>query len=232
MNEKLRNWVGTGLVVFAVGAVGVLGGVKFFGDEGDSNDLVQISAPADAAVGQLVIIDATKSKAKSFKWIVVPETSNFLVIEDGRKAVFSEGRPGQYRFYIAGAAGDQVDAETHTIDVGGSAPSPVPGINQKVKAWVAQVNSAGKKSEQSALSASFSGVAAQIAAGVLKTPDDVIKSTAVANRGALGSSIDSWKPFADSLRTELNQLSQAGKLETMEQHADLWRQISAALGSN
>lgn len=87
-----------------------------------------IKAPAQVAPGDLVILDASESEAKSFAWTVLPESAagKFLAIDKGTKAVFASGQPGQYTFVLATAAGDNVAVALVTVTVGTPTPGPTP----------------------------------------------------------------------------------------------------------
>jgi hypothetical protein len=228
MQQKSKAAVIGSVLLSAVLAVGIVSHPK-------SSGIISLAAPDKAGVGELVVLDATQSTATSFKWMIYPQTPNFLVIDGGKRAIFSEGHPGVYNIYLSGANGGEVDSIVQSITVGNSpTPSPTPtpqpvDIGTMVKGWVTLVTDPNVKTESAALGSSFKSVAAQIRAGVLTTPDVIIKSTAVANNDALGNSASAWKPFFEKLQAELKSRSAAGTLTTPEQHALLWDAIGNGL---
>ena len=68
-----------------------------------------------------------------------------------------------------------------------------------------------------------------IAAGVLKTPEEVVTATASLNREALGKDGERWKALVEGLRQLLNRKAKDKTLVTMDDHAKLWREIAAAM---
>lgn len=228
-DKKWQSWaVWILLLITGVGGGYAVSNVKVSGDAGCT---VQLDAPKTARIGQLVVVDASASNAASLKWKVVPENPNVLIIENGRKLVFSAERPGPYDFYVAGALGDSVDLTSITITIDGVVPpNPGPvGIEAKIREWLKLVKSDTWEVEAKKLSDSFRGVSSQVSAGVIRSPEDVIKATTVSNRSALGSASPSWKEFGEELRKHLNTESQAGRLADMDAHAKLWMQIGNIL---
>lgn len=190
---------------------------------------VVVAAPTAVRVGELAIIDVSASNADSFSWKVQPETNNFVVIDEGRRAVFSAESPGTYLFFIAAAKDGTVDSEIHTIQVGGGGPGPAPTVNlaAKVPQWIAKVQSPTKRDDALKLAQSFSSVAAMITPNM--QPTAILDATVKSNRDALGGNIKHWEPFLIDLQAELEALAAAGALNDAEAHATQWRVISAAL---
>lgn len=209
--------------------------------DGDAAKII-IHAPEMGEVGELIRLDVSESTGDDFKWIVVPTTLDFEVYQDGRKAVFSARKPGNYMFIIACSNAGTVDVITHTIKItGDNVPDPPtpdvypvvpkPADGSPLAAWMPYWCSQSKqeKNEAMKLAASFNSVAATIAAGVNTTPDQIIKATANANRQALGGSIDRWMPVLQALQGDLQARANAGLLQTPEQHAAAWREIAGGL---
>jgi len=199
---------------------------------------IVIHAPETAKVGELVRFDVSASKANSFKWILVPESVDFEVYSEGRRAVFSAREEGEYMFIVACAYEGTVDVKTHTVIVGKPGPDPsdypkVPrpdseaGVVEWIPYWCSLT--LRPRDEVVRLAESFEGVAATIAAGVHTTPDEIIKATGEANRQALEDSVEEWKPFLLSLQNEFKKQANAGTLVSPEQHAEMWREVAAGL---
>jgi len=197
---------------------------------------VVIEGPTEIKIGQLARFDVTKSAGKTFKWKVLPPTTNFEVYDDGRRAVFSSTTAGDFTFIVACANDNDVDVKTHIVKVGdgGETPTPGPvnpatGIAGKVVELSKLVNSPNKKAESAKLAASFTGIAKQITDGQLTTAEQIIEAQATANRAALGNSLTTWVPFLTSLQKEMKTQAEAGLLVTAEQHSALWVQIATGL---
>lgn len=217
------------LLAGLIGAAGGYSSTNLTKDGVDHADVVVV-CPETARVGQLVVLDASESYVDNFKWESPDSVDNFIVIEGGKRAFFSAEKAGTYHFWVAGALDETVDLDHVCIQVDGGGPAPQPvGLEARVRQWLKLVKSENWKSEAEALGASFQSLSAQISAGVIRTPDDVIKATTISNRSALGNSISDWEGFGQELRKELNGLRDAGKLSDMPSHATLWLEIGQIL---
>lgn len=234
MGDKIKqswlNWVIWLALLLSSGAGGYSAATySGFGDSETAQ--VVISGVETAKIGQLVILDAGESYVDSFKWEVSPKTDNFIVIDEGKRAIFSGDKPGKYTFWVAGALNKTVDLESFTVTIEGVVPpEPGPtGLEAKIRDWLKLVKSESWASEATAVASSFHSISQQISQGVLRSPDDVIKATAISNRATLGNSGPAWAGFGEELRKELNTMSAAGKLPDMPTHAALWAQIGTTL---
>ncbi len=192
---------------------------------------VVIDAPATAKAGDLVVFSVLKSNANSFSWKIVPETKNFLVIDGGKRAVFSGGASGDFLVIVSGAKDNTVDVKTHKITVQGSDQPPSPNdISSKVPGWADGVTSPNKRDEAMKLAQSFLSVSSTIAAGVVTSPADIVEATKRSNRDALGEAgVKLWAPFLEALNLELKSQSEAGLLTDAEAHAKAWRSVGSGL---
>jgi hypothetical protein len=201
---------------------------------------VTLNAPDKGVVGELIRLDVSTSVADSFKWLLVPESVDFQVYDDGRKAVFSARKPGSYMFVIACAKDGFVDVMTHVVHIvkpGDPDPTikypvvekPQPGasLTNLLPYWCAEARRT--QEEALALAESFESVAAAIAGGAYTTPVEISRATGEANRAALGDSLASWMPVLSKLQGELKRRADAKELETPEQHAEAWREIAQGL---
>lgn len=200
------------------------------GDE-DGKAKIVIAAPKTGEVGELIRLDVTGSKAQSFKWILVPESVDFEVYDEGRRAVFSARTAGKYMFIVACASEGSVDVATHTVVIGNSPdnppPPPTPELTAQIVGWCADAKVS--KDEAKSLASSFRSVASSIAAGVNTTPEDITKATSDANRAALGDALDSWIPVLKQIQGVLRAAAESGKLQTASQHQEMWTAIAEAL---
>lgn len=192
---------------------------------------VEITAPAQAAIGDLVVLSVEDSDASSFSWQVEPPTKHFMVIDNGRRAVFSSPSPGDYLFIVGAAKADAVDLKTHKLTVRGSAVAPVaPGeLTSKVASLASTTKLA--KSDASAIASSFLSVAAAASAGAMNDPADIVAATKKAVQAALGANITAATPFLQGLQVELKSMADGGKLPDAAAHAAAWREIAAALSA-
>ena len=181
-----------------------------------------------AQIGDLVVISVEESNAASFKWMVTPSTDNILVIDGGKRIVFSSGELGEYTFTVACALGDTVDLATHVVKIVPPA-KPLSELQSKITSWCELINSSSKRDECLALSQSFSSVAALIEAGNLVTPEDIVAATSLSNKTALGDSLENWQPFRDGLVKHLTEMSEKGELSNPESHTKTWREVAEAL---
>lgn len=187
-----------------------------------------VEAPTKVKIGDLVVLSVEKSNAVSFEWIVLPSTDNFLVIDEGRRAVFSCGESGEFIFIVACAKGDDVRVKYHKLVVTGP-PKPEDGIKSVIVALCDRVESQSKRDDVLKLAQSFSSVAAAMAQGGNWTPVDIAKATKISNQDALGERLTDWNPFAEGLAKTLQQMNSEGKLVTTEDHIAVWRKIADAL---
>jgi hypothetical protein len=193
-------------------------------------------------VGQLARFDVTKSNGKTFKWLVLPSTKDFEIYDNGRRAVFTSGTPGDYTIIIACANDNEMDLKYLVIKVTsdgtvppgpGPGPGPLPpnpgGFVGKVMEFTVPVSSANKKLEAAAIAAGFDSTVAQIKQGTLTSADQIIAAQKTANQTAVGTNMSAWIPFFTALQGEMKSQAQSGLLVTADQHAALWIQISEGL---
>lgn len=199
---------------------------------------IVIRAPEVAEIGELVRFDVSASKAESFKWLLVPETADFEVYNNGKRANFSARKTGEYMFIVSCAYKGTVDVVTHTVTVGTPVPKPgdypiveKPDAGAAIVEWVPYWCSLTVRPEEETrkLAESFEGIAATIAAGVNTTPEAIIKATSEANQRALGDSIEAWKPVLLSLQNEFKNRANAGTLVSPKQHGEMWREVATGL---
>lgn len=189
---------------------------------------VVLKAPDKAKVGQLVVLDVSESDAASFKWVLNSKTTNFLVIDGGKRAVFSAEAGGDFTFVVAASKGDTVDVVIHTIKVAGGTPSLTDDLPTRVAGWCESVESPTKRDDALKLAQSFSSLSSIIKPEM--TPEDIIEATKNSNRDALGDNLKHWTPFLDGLGAEMTKLSAAGQLNDAEAHKRVWKAIADALG--
>lgn len=188
---------------------------------------IVLKAPDKAKVGELVILDVSESNATSFKWQLQQKSSNFLVIDNGRRAVFSAEAGGEYTFVVAAAKDNTVDVKIHIITIPGGPAQPTDDIGVKIADWCKPISYPQKRDDLLKLAQSFSSVSAIISDQM--SPEDIVKATIQSNRDALGGNLDNWVPFLQNLQDELKARAGAGKLPDTEAHRQMWRAIADGL---
>ena len=89
-----------------------------------------------------------------------------------------------------------------------------------------------KIKQSTAIAASFDGIAAAIAAGTIGTLDEILKKTAESNKLALtksGGDRTKWEPLFTEIQEKLFDLYKTNKMQTKEDFAIAWREISFGL---
>lgn len=189
---------------------------------------IVLNAPSTARVGELVRLDASESTADSFKWVLVPESVDFEVYAEGRKAVFSARDKGKFQFVIAVAKNGTVDVIVHTVRIIGppDEPSDVRDVEGHVALWLWKVQASDE--EKAALADAFDDVAQ-------RKPGEAhewIYETKRAVEDALGDAKPRWDAFLKQLGGYMQQLGEAGLMIEPDEHAQIWREIAQALREN
>jgi len=189
--------------------------ITFEEEEEEEKVILSLVAPNVCKIGELVTLDASASSAASFEWKIKPESLNFVVIENGKRAFFSSSENGDYIFFVAAAKENAVSCIIHSLRVEGQPISDK--FTTLIRSWLPK-NSNPLLLE--ALSRSFEESAKA------KDIETLIKMTAVANRAVLGVNLDQYKSFLISF-SEYLQKNYQGK--SLEEHVALWLKIAAAL---
>ncbi len=207
-------------------------------------DLVQSAQSYDT--GDLIVLDVkgveSNAVSTTYKWIVIPDT-NYLVWPDGSKLVMSTGKSKEYRVIMTVGQvfkdGDSVTQNLETItrvieiNNGNTTITPVPTDNS-INSWLnlikidAQYTRLQAKNDAKKLSASFKDIAAKIDAGQYNSVAAIITATRDSNDTAMIEK-NAWTPWFDALAAYLKDLTDAGKLETMQQYSTLWKSIANTL---
>jgi hypothetical protein len=188
---------------------------------------IVLSAPSVCRIGELVRLDVSESVADSFKWLLVPQSQDWLTYEGGAKAVFSARTAGDYQFIVAVAKGGSVDVVTWVVKV--MEPPSEPAVDASLTEWIPFWNWELDlpADECQALAASFDDLADRSA--TLEEPADWIEATAKANRAILGDRVSAWAPMLDKIGAKLLKMAESGDLSTPDDHARVWREIAEGL---
>ncbi len=189
----------------------------------------KVEGPTKIKVGELAVMSIEKTGIEKVKWVALATSNNFLVVEQGKRAVFCSPNSGEFIFIVAGAINGEPVLTVHKITVTGGEPKPADTLADKITSWCEQVQSPNKKQSTLMLAQSFSSVAAIMEGGSLTTPEEIVSATAKANRDALGADLEAWMPLRDGLAKELKKLSEDGKLATPADHLEVWKLIASSL---
>jgi len=180
-------------------------------------------APTSARIGELVRLDVSESIAVEFRWLLVPDSVDFLVFDSGSRAVFSGRKAGEYQIIIGCAVDGTLDVISHTIRVVGPPEMPTNGaFDELIPYWM--WSDPLPSEECMALADSFESIVARIEE--LPTPTDWIEATSQATRTVLGDQIDVWSDMLEKIGNELLRKAQAGELTTPEEHRKVWLEIA------
>lgn len=167
-----------------------------------------------AQVGELVILEATPASA--YQWQVLPDNSNYRIVNGGQTLIFSAQEVGEYIFVCAMAKGNEVELVVHKVVV---APFSV-NLKSLVKRWLP---SNYDKDIAKKLSRAFRESTEDV-----ESVDELIERSAEYNRDALGDNLEVWKPFlikfSNHCKTNLESKS-------LEEHIAVWIEVSKALKS-
>lgn len=122
----------------------------------------------------------------------------------------------------------------------GPAPTPAPdlpdgkfGLAKTVYSLVNEAAPADTRvAGAHAMATAMRGIASSIAAGVLKKPEDVLKTTTNSNRLAMtnvGVDYNTWNAYSSKLETVLFDLYETEKLNTLEDYQTAWNEIATGL---
>ena len=186
---------------------------------------IVLKAPSSARVGELVRLDASASSADSFKWVLVPESVDFEVYAEGKKAIFSAREKGEFLFVIAAARGGTVDIKTVKVVVKGEPEPPADESDVKahVKFWL-EVDPM-PDDVRNKLADAFT----RISEMGLSEPEAWIYETKRAIDEALGADKPKFEPFLRKLGKYMGELGASGQMSDAEGHKRVWLEIAAAL---
>jgi len=101
------------------------------------------------------------------------------------------------------------------------------GVKNNIK-----LSKSDKTKQCAAIASSFDGIASAIAAGTITTLEEILKKTAESNKFALtksGGDRAKWEPLFTDIQEKLFDLYKTGKMQTKEDFAAAWREISSGL---
>ena len=186
----------------------------------NSDAKIILVAKSTCKIGELVLLDASQSRANSFTWHILPDTPNFRVIDNGQKALFCSGESGEYLFVLSVSKRDTIDCVIHKIVVEGN-PIPADAFTATVKSWLPKTKNAIILEK---LARSFERVASAGHTDIAV----FVKTTALSNRGTLGVNLEEYKPFLISFS---GYLKENYSNKPIHEHIELWFKMASTLRS-
>lgn len=195
---------------------------------------VVIEAPSKVKVGEMIVIDVTKSHGEGFDMKVIPEPPQVRVFEDGKVICAATGsKSTEYLFIISCALNGKSDVKTHVVKVQGVEPvipdRPGMDIPKKVLSWCEGIDSPTARDDALKLAQSFASIATVIESGAFADPDEIVAATKTSNRDALGDNLEHWVPLLDGLMVELKAMADAGMLPDPQSHGKVWTDVATGL---
>lgn len=215
-----------------------------------------MTGPTGGVPGDILVLDASESAADFYAWSVSPQLPGgrptILVLEEGRKCLVASV-PGVYHVFLACSNAEGIDQAQWTLTIGDEPnPTPVPpapnpptptppvpapdtvpdGVFRiaKLAFDLAQlVDSTNRVGQAHALADAAEAVAASIAAGTLKKPQEILRAILAANNAALGTAMLAWTPWGTSIGLKLQELYKAGRLAQTGDWAVCLREIAIGL---
>jgi len=172
---------------------------------------IDLDYPESYQVGELITIKAD-SNADSLIWKILPQV-NFRIINN--EILFSSTKPIDYTIIVTGSKGNKLNCQIFTLKYQNK--TVLTPFQAKVKSWLPP--NYNKKIAKN-LANSF-----RMATTVTKDLDSLIMATMWANKEALGSDLETWRPFLKSLEDYL----QVNSFDTFEEHVKLWQEVAFIL---
>ena len=212
----------------------VHGQLPAIGQVDESGPRVVIEAPTSVKVGDMIIVDLSKSVGEGFDMIIKPTPPQVRVFDNGKVVVTATGyKTTEYTFIVSCALDNKSDVEIHSIKVIGPQPvipvNPGEDIPRKVLSWCEGVESPTLRDDALKLAQSFASLATVIENGTFQEPGEIVAATKQSNRDALGTNLEYWVPLAEGLMNELKAMAKLGMLPDAEAHGPVWRAVSEGL---
>ena len=188
-------------------------------NETSATDIV---GPIFVEIGELVKLSIDGNKTCSFSWQVMPETTDVVVYDGGRKAAFSAREKGIFTVVVAVSDAGKASIKVHHVRAGVEPEDTIEWISL----WSEKIKL--DKVAAGNLADVFSKVSDQIDAGLFTDIPKIIEATTTANRKLVGND-QTVKSFMSQLQRLLASKVEAGKLATVEDHAVVWKEISEGL---
>lgn len=200
---------------------------------------IELEGPETVDEGDLIEFIATESYADHFTWTVSPDLDRRFS-EDGRKCFFAS-KPGTYELtlFASNCEGQAVEKRTFTVldtddcpDLPDTPITPTPEEPELSGLAKSAYDLATSKVEQKYRgdAGKLAGVYERVAGdSTIKNPQAFADQTVVEIKTALGANTTAWKPWHEAMNATLNQEISRGKLVTISQYREAWKQIAKGL---
>lgn len=221
----------------------------------------KIVGPTGGQPGDILVLDASHSEgAEHFAWEVTPKLPQegrptILPLGDAGTKCIVTSVPGTYTVFLAASNDEGVRIIEWPMRVGNPQPDPEPdpgpnpdpqpgpdpdptpnpdrfGLAADALSWSAAVTGGTRVAEAQSLGAAFESVAAEIAAGVATTQEQILQSLARQCSAAIPAARQSaWIAFDASLQARINELYLAGQLSRPDDWAVAFREVASGLAA-
>lgn len=206
-----------------------------------------IQGPTGGVPGDLILLDATASTGKYFKWLVHPQLpggrQTIVLVEGGRKA-FIASVPGQYSVTLAVGNEDGIDLIVYTVTITATGqpapqpptvPTPVPdipliGLSQVVRNSITKNIPVADRGVAIELGKAYRQGAEMLVKGEWTTAN-APQMQAQLNRIIAGFNATTWNPVFVDIANKLGEARTAGKLATVKQWVAAWSELSVAFAT-
>jgi hypothetical protein len=196
---------------------------------------LKLTAPAKASVGQLVEVSA--NTGTDFKIIVKGvDPANVRILE--HSVVFASPTATNVDVFFAAMVGSEIAVEHLMVQVGTlGLPIAKPIVSDpasdamsvEIQPLISAVSSDDKEKEQREIADAFKQVAGFIKDGAVSSVGDAVRITQTMVKKATSRSKDAWKKVIDKIQDDTQAAADAGKLQTLEDHAKHWEAIANAV---
>jgi len=202
---------------------------------------VALKGPERIEAGNLAVIRLEAPEEAQAKWLLIgPEgiENCWIVLENGRVAVFASRQPARLFFICAVSYGGKLELLSHTLENGHAPPSPGPGpepepapgrLAQLVKKLAEASVDPPRRSEALRLAAALEQLAGQLRAAPEKPLRQAREQVRADCRRALGAAALRWEDFSERLAAEIAKQPPQNTLEyaaVLEQIAQGLRQVT------
>lgn len=190
---------------------------------------VVITAPSKVAIGEMIVVDVSKSTGSGFTFIVQPTPARIFEDSSGKTITFGTGTDiKEFLLIVSCAKGDESDCKTQKIKVRGVGGLTSQPLGEIIKELAVDVQSPDVRGDALKLSQSFSTMALD---QDVKDVPALLKKTGTSNRDALNGHFEAWSEVRRNITAYLKELAKEGKLKgtDLETHRTIWKGIAKAL---
>lgn len=205
---------------------------------------LSIQGPEESLTGNLVLLTVPESTGESFCWTVIPNETvvgSYYVCDEGRTLVFASRIAGTYHFILSAASSGEVLVLTHKLHyLEQDELRPLPPVieEESIFDWVRDatqtlVTSDRFTQESEALANAFQQTVRMIEQGQVRSPEQARTMQRNLARQSLVAihpmAISRWSLWQGVLAEKLAKMDSEGKLTTVAEIAEIFRQIAAGL---